>query len=264
MVELLISYGANVNVQGKKHRFSLLHLATILKNKEIIDILISHGAFVNQRSNEFGITPFILASLMNSKEIVQLLISHGANINMTDKFGNNAIAYALLYNNKEIMKEMLIKFSALVALDYKAFDMESDNKDLMELLISSGVNINQQNSHDNTPLHIASLTSNGEIGKILISHGADINALNENDYTPLDFAIMRGKKEYNKEFRQFGKQNQQDFLDFLKKKGEMVALLYSHNGIANFNKEFKSNSLSDIIRNNFYGDSQIDDIMKML
>ncbi|EAY10299.1 hypothetical protein TVAG_491560 [Trichomonas vaginalis G3] len=252
MVELLVSHGANVNINDPKNDFSLLHIATILKNKNIIEILIKNSVQVNGDQNKYNLTPIFLASLLNYKEIVQLLISHGARISKTDKFGNNAVAYALLYNNNEFMKRTLNQFHSVTKLiNYKTFDLESNNTDLIDLL-SYSANVNGQNTHKNSPLHIAALMSNKENAEKLISHGADINSLNKNGQTPLDIAIMRCQKDYGQDFLDFEEENNQNSLDFCQKKSEMVALLTLHHGYSNSIMEFKSNNIVEIMFDYFW------------
>ncbi|EAY07289.1 hypothetical protein TVAG_223520 [Trichomonas vaginalis G3] len=253
LVELLISRGAYVNIHDPRTEFSLLHIATIFRNKKIIEILIKHGAFVNENSNKFGVTPLMLASLLNYKDIVKLLISRGERISRTDNYGNNALAYALLYNNKEFMEQILKRFNSMFQhFDYQLFDLESNNKDMINLLISYGANIQKQNKFGNSPLHIAALMSNGENTKLLISQGVDINSVNNNEETPLDIAIMRGKREFNKEFHDFEEEDYQNFIDFLEKKSDIVSILLSNDGVIYSNKEFKSNDIIHIMFDYFW------------
>ncbi|EAX95481.1 hypothetical protein TVAG_222770 [Trichomonas vaginalis G3] len=258
LVELLVSHGADINIHDPKSNFSLLHTATIFRNKKVIEFLIKHGTEINENSNRYGLTPLMLASLLNYKEIVQFLISDGARISVTDKFGNNAIAYALLYNNKEFMEITLRRFNQVFEyLDYITFDLKSSNNDLIALLLSKGVNIIGQNIHGNTPLHIAALMSNKENAELIISHGADINSLNENEQTPLDIAIMRGRKEYSREVSDIDNEDNQALLDFLEKKSEMVALFTMRDASSYSNKEFKNNDILEIMFDYFWGRYQI-------
>ncbi|EAY16625.1 hypothetical protein TVAG_434620 [Trichomonas vaginalis G3] len=272
MVEILISNGAETTINDSDHGFSLLHVATIVKNRKIIDILIKYGVRVNDNSNKFGLTPLLLASLLNYKEIVQYLISRGAEVDTTDKYGNNAIAYALLYNNKEFMETALNRFHQEIdSINYKTFDLERNNKDLIKLLISYHVNIRGQNTHGNSLLHIAALMSNPKNAEILISQGVEVNSFNKFDQTPLDMAVMRYKRDHNqdsldsdqednKEFVDFDKEdfldsgtrNSKDFLDLLEKKSEMVALLRLNGGISNSNREIKNKDITHMMFDYFW------------
>ena len=48
----------------------------------------------------------------------------------------------------------------------------------IRLLLKHGADIAAKNADDNTPLHLAVLTSEWEVVKLLIAHGADRNARN--------------------------------------------------------------------------------------
>ncbi|EAY13677.1 hypothetical protein TVAG_388190 [Trichomonas vaginalis G3] len=128
--------------------------------------------------------------------------------------------------------------------DYKnSLILGSNNNDMIEFLISNGVNINMKNFYGNRPLHIAALLSNKEGAEILISHGAEINSLNKNSQTPLDIAVMLNKKTHedilknNKIEMNIVRENNIDFLDSLIEDSEMEALLKSHGGKTNPNSK---------------------------
>jgi len=59
-------------------------------------------------------------------------------------------------------------------------------KEVVELLIAKGVDVNAKNNRGVTPLHLA---NNKEIAELLIANGADVNAKDEDGETPLDWAI---------------------------------------------------------------------------
>ena len=60
------------------------------------------------------------------------------------------------------------------------------HKEIVELLIAKGVDVNAKNNRGGTPLHLA---NNKEIAELLIANGADVNAKDEDGETPLDWAI---------------------------------------------------------------------------
>ena len=59
-------------------------------------------------------------------------------------------------------------------------------KEIVELLINKGANVNSKDFFGVTPLHLAALGGNTEIAKILIENGANINAKNKEGESPLD------------------------------------------------------------------------------
>jgi ankyrin repeat protein len=69
------------------------------------------------------------------------------------------------------------------------------HKDIAELLIEKGANINQKVWSGNTPLHCASLYGHKEIVELLIANGATFDEENEIGETPLHFASAKGHKD---------------------------------------------------------------------
>ena len=64
-----------------------------------------------------------------------------------------------------------------------------DRKEIVELLIAKGVNVNEKDNRGGTPLHSTASGGRKEIAKLLIAKGADVNAKDEDGETPLDWAI---------------------------------------------------------------------------
>ena len=59
------------------------------------------------------------------------------------------------------------------------------HKEIIELLITNGVDVNGKNDAAETPLHLATTK---EIAELLIANGADVNAATNRGTTPLDWA----------------------------------------------------------------------------
>lgn len=70
-------------------------------------------------------------------------------------------------------------------------------KQMVELLISNGANVNARTANGDTPLHNASIYGYEDIAKLLISKGADVNVKNDFGATPLLLAsIHQGNTKY--------------------------------------------------------------------
>ena len=65
-------------------------------------------------------------------------------------------------------------------------------KEMVELLISNGANVNAKNEDGWTPLHDAATK---EVAELLIDKGADMEAKDKDDWTPLHKAAFGGHKE---------------------------------------------------------------------
>lgn len=67
--------------------------------------------------------------------------------------------------------------------------------DVVEYVLSKGVDPNASNLEKNTPLHWACLNGHVEVVKKLILFGANVALLNSHERTPMDEAVSRGKME---------------------------------------------------------------------
>ena len=79
-----------------------------------------------------------------------------------------------------------------------------DHKEIAEVLIAAGADVNAKNNRDMTPLHQAARSGRNEIAGLLIAKGADVNAKDENSLTPLDQAIQRKKPKTANLLRKHG------------------------------------------------------------
>ncbi|EAX96248.1 hypothetical protein TVAG_205340 [Trichomonas vaginalis G3] len=235
MVELLVSYGSNVNYRSEKDQLTILHNACAKNNIKAPNILISHGANINDNNNIGKLTPLMVVTTQNHRDIIKLLISHGADINMQEYRGYSAIHLAIIANRRGKTNEDAEYLEKMFGLDLiKDFVNDSEVNDLIELLLSNGANVNAKNFDGLTPLHLASLLSTKEIVEILISHGAEINPISENELTPLDVAIRREKIDYEKYL--ILRENNMDYQYYLDSSQEAIkiqALLKSHGGKTN-------------------------------
>ena len=134
-------------------------------------------------------------------QAVKQHIAEGADVNgkikaekWQDIAGWTPLHFAARSNRKEIV-ELLITVGADV-------NVEADNgltplhnaaanadKEVAELLIAEGSDVNAKDIAEWTPLHYAAGRGNKEVGELLIANGADVNAKKKYGYTPLDLAI---------------------------------------------------------------------------
>jgi len=68
-------------------------------------------------------------------------------------------------------------------------------KEIAELLIAKGADVNAKNYGEWTPLHLAAGEGHKEVAELLIASGVDVNAKADGELTPLHFAADKGHKE---------------------------------------------------------------------
>jgi ankyrin repeat protein len=69
------------------------------------------------------------------------------------------------------------------------------HKEIAELLIAKGADVNPKREDGATPLLIASVAGHKEVAELLIAKGADVNAKDKKGWTLLQHAVMMSKRE---------------------------------------------------------------------
>ena len=159
IVDLLLRFGADPNRAGegtgKYVSSEPFNVAIETNNFEALQLLIRYGLNVNQ-VNPSGDSPLIIAARTKNTPMVLLLIQNGANIQQRDRFCSTVLHQA--------------------AWNIRPIYISDPN--LVEILISYGFDVNDQNNDGDTPLHLAARdmmehSADPDIVKILLSHGAD-------------------------------------------------------------------------------------------
>lgn len=168
---------------------SLLHLATMHGNVEVVRFLLQQTtADVNVR-NWRGQTPLILSVKHGNTRLVRCLIDEGADVDAKDAYGKNALACHHL--QMEVLK--------IVVLEGKA-------------------NVNSKDHHGWTFLHwLCNTQMNDECAlhkiRFIVEHGATVNAKAQSGQTPLHLLCRQGAVD---EVRQL------EIIDFLVNNGANV------------------------------------------
>ena len=114
----------------------------------------------------------------------------------TAKAPDISIHKAVEEGNIEAVKKFL---AAGIDVNAKAFITGSTplhiaaTKEVVELLIAKGADVNAKDKYDMTPLHPAAGRGHKEVVELLIAGGADVNARDEDGDTPLDWADRRNQ-----------------------------------------------------------------------
>ncbi|EAY11548.1 ankyrin repeat protein, putative [Trichomonas vaginalis G3] len=148
-------------------------------------------------------TCFIFSIKYNILPLFEYFISHGVDIygNMNDKDEDKIVAihYAAKYS-KEIV-ELLISRGADINIKDKDektalhHAVEYGNQETAELLISHGANINEKDKDGNSALYYAAEINSEKIAELLISHGANINEKYYYEKTALHVAAENNNKK---------------------------------------------------------------------
>ena len=85
--------------------FSPLILACYRNNNEVAKFIIENGGDINGNSN-MG-TPLMAAIVKGNNEIAQFLIEKKADLNLADKNGITALIYAVQFQNKTVLANLI-------------------------------------------------------------------------------------------------------------------------------------------------------------
>jgi ankyrin repeat protein len=85
-----------------------------------------------------------------------------------------------------------------------SYAIGNNHKEIVELLISKGADVNAKGDDGSIPLGTATLTGRKEIAELLIAEGADVNAKDDDGETPLDRAIKMKQTEMADLLRKHG------------------------------------------------------------
>jgi hypothetical protein len=158
-VKNLLGRGADVNAKEKYRGITPLFIAVENGSKAIVEILIRYGAKVNVRDSERR-TPLMRLDDDAENGLVELLVQNGAKLDLTDTWGNTALKLAA--DGREVKTvNALIAAGANVNIQNKEGDtalMEAaDDNDLemVRALLLAGADVNLKSDDGKTAWDLA-------------------------------------------------------------------------------------------------------------
>ncbi|XP_036385783.1 poly [ADP-ribose] polymerase tankyrase-2 isoform X4 [Megalops cyprinoides] len=218
-VQLLLQHGADVHAKDKGDLVPL-HNACSYGHYEVTELLVKHGACVNAM-DLWQFTPLHEASSKNRVEVCSLLLSYGADPTFLNCHNKSAIdlaptaqlkerlayefkGHALLQAAREADIARMKKHLSLETINFKhpqthetalhcaATSPYPKRKQVCELLLRKGANVNEKTKDFLTPLHLASEKSHNDVIEVLVKHEAKVNALDNLGQTALHRAAHCG------------------------------------------------------------------------
>ena len=132
MCEILLTEGADTNMQGPIDGEVALHLAAHCGNTACICLLLRAGADVNARANS-GTTPLHRASQYGRVPAAKLLIAAGASLEARTKSGSTPLRFAIIKGRREVALTLLRAGAAVAALRVEW--IKTENKALHNYMI---------------------------------------------------------------------------------------------------------------------------------
>eukprot|EP00069_Balaena_mysticetus_P015496 bmy_09228T0 len=202
IVQLLLQHGADVHAKDKGGLVPL-HNACSYGHYEVTELLLKHGACVNAM-DLWQFTPLHEAASKNRVEVCSLLLSHGADPTLVNCHGKSAVdmaptpelrerltyefkGHSLLQAAREADLAKVKKTLALEIINFKqpqshetalhcaVASLHPKRKQVTELLLRKGANVNEKNKDFMTPLHVAAERAHNDVMEVLHKHGAKLN-----------------------------------------------------------------------------------------
>ena len=190
--------GTDVNAKDDDGWTPLQDAATF-GHKEIVELLITKGADVNAKTEE-GETPLHTAVSNDHKEIIELLIKEGADVNavaMDDVFSDQTPLDAANKYNQGAVAVLLRKYGGKTCVELEALIDSAKKGDIegIKQHLAAGGDVSFRNKNGDTMLNYAAYLGHKEIVELLVENGAEVNAKGLADWTPLHLAAYNNNEQ---------------------------------------------------------------------
>jgi ankyrin repeat protein len=200
MIDLLVSHGANINVQDI-HRSTPLHLALARPGAvdfAAVKLLLSLGSSLEIVDENYQ-SPLVIAVERQLNNCVELLLERGANPIAWRADGGNALHQAIVDNNEDLVR-LLLKYigkdgtwtAACKSWDSLLTAVEKGNDQLTRLLLGFGLHPDDYVKNGKTALHIAAQAGRLDIAEMLLEHGANPDSSDADGETAVSLAKAAG------------------------------------------------------------------------
>ncbi|XP_062498833.1 poly [ADP-ribose] polymerase tankyrase-1-like isoform X2 [Corticium candelabrum] len=137
----------------------------------------------------------------NEVETVTRLIERGADVDTRDWFGNRTVLMQACLNGNKEMVELLLRSGSDVnktdkggwtALHHAANDNLSK---VVPILLENGCDMNKKDNIGWTTLHYAAIDNHSNVVRILLENGCDINIEDNSGQTALQLAVRQNQED---------------------------------------------------------------------
>ena len=136
----------------------------------------------------------------DGETVCKLVKAHPELFDAKANDGNTPLHFAAALGHKDVAELLLAKGADVNAKAYNGFvplhvAAAKGQKDLAELLLAKGADVNAKDNDGMTPLHWAARYGYKDLVEMLLAKGADVNARRNDGSTPLHFAAREGRKD---------------------------------------------------------------------
>jgi len=197
-IKALLQVDPKLVADQDKNGDTPLHVACLHGQLAAAQVLIDAGADVNAKNSYGAFTPGDLGAVFSSsnhQDPVSLLTVHGVD-SRDMKNGYTPLHLCLFASRHKEIMELLIAKGADVNAQASSgasplfFAVLRDQPDDVKFLIEKGANVNASDAYGDTILDAALHLQYGSMVQILVDHGADVNAIDQSQRRPLTYAMQ--------------------------------------------------------------------------
>ncbi|MBN1183939.1 MAG: ankyrin repeat domain-containing protein [Bacteroidales bacterium] len=225
LVKKLLAEGADMNTVCEScYNQNALQIALNYKYYEIFHFLVDNGAFINDHQNDFGYTLLMIAVIIEDKDIVEMIMNKDVAIDLPDNENYTPIMVAAENGNLEIFNILKDHNATLEGLtpdgeNILALATKGNNLEIVKYLVNeAGMNVNTGDVYNNTLMVLAVKNRSLEMVQFLIEKNANLDeCTNDGDYA-VGLAIEQDDLEIAKTLIEAGADIWEfDYLKFARK-----------------------------------------------
>ncbi|XP_074092390.1 ankyrin repeat domain-containing protein 16-like [Macrotis lagotis] len=180
-----------------------LHLACVYGCPDVVTLLVERKCHLNPRDLG-GLTPLMRAIQGQREQCTSILLKRGADPKLADTCNNTTLHYAAYGQNTAIVSELLHYNCDLEAQNNDGFTpllpaVQADNKEMVEIFLKNGANVNAVDKHQRTALMIAAKRCLLEMIN-LIKYDADPFCRDKDGWTIYDFTFYEAMRRHLAEY----------------------------------------------------------------
>lgn len=180
---------------------TLLHLATMNPNSNMIKFLLRHHLYnnINELDNEYN-TPILLAAKNNNYDAVKALLNAGADYKKKNTNGKSLLHFAIENENLELTQFLILNslYTDINEEDADGFTplllaiLYNKDFDIINFLMDYNIDYDHKTKDGKSILHCAAASNNCKMLKEIIRKGwyTDINEKDKFGFTPLLRAVF--------------------------------------------------------------------------